>query len=115
MIFFYGCPITWVSKLQTEVALSTAEAEYIVLSHAMRELIQFRSLVLEFQESLQYLSSATTISCKVFEDNNGALELANKPKFRPRTKHIGVKYHHFRDNVKSGKIEVLPIDTRKNS
>ena len=79
----------------------------------MRELIPFRSLVLEFQERLQYLSSATTISCKVFEDNNGALELANKPKFRPRTKHIGVKCHHFRDSVKSGEIEVLPIDTKE--
>ena len=77
------------------MALSTTEAEYIALSHAMRELIPFRSLVLEFQERLQYISSATTISCKVFEDNNGALELANKPKFRPRTKHIGIKYHHL--------------------
>ena len=113
VIFFCGCPITWVSKLQTEVALSITEAEYIALSHSMRELISFRSLVLEFQERLQYLSSATTISCKVFEDNNGALELANKPKFRPRTKHIGVKYHHFRDSVKSGEIEALPIDTKE--
>ena len=113
VIFFCACPITWVSKLQTEVALSTTEAEYISLSHSMRELIPFRSLVLEFQERLQYLSSATTISCKVFEDNNGALELANKPKFRPRTKHIGIKYHHFRDSVKNGNIEVLPIDTKE--
>ena len=77
------------------------------------ELIPFRSLELEFQERLQYLSTAITISCKVFEDNNGALELANDPKFRPRTKHIGIKYHHFWDNVKSGKIEVLPIDTNE--
>ena len=111
VIFFCGYPITWVSKLQAGVALSTTEAEYIALSHSMRELIPFRSLVLEFQERLQYLSSATTISCKVFEDNNEALELANKPKFRPRTKHIGIKYHHFRDSVKNGKIEVLPKDT----
>ena len=113
VIFFCGYPITWVSKLQAGVALSTTEAEYIALSHSMRELIPFRSLVLEFQERLQCMPSATTISCKVFEVNNGALELANKPKFRTRTKHIGIKYHHFRDRVKSGKIEVLPIDTKE--
>ena len=113
VIFFCGCPITWVSKLQTEVALSTTEAEYIALSHSMRELIPFRNLVLEFQERLKYLPTATNISCKVFEDNNRALKLANKPKFRPRTKYIGIKYHHFRDSVRRGDIEVLPIDTKE--
>ena len=111
VIFFWGCPITWVSKLQTEVALSTTEAEYIALSHSVRELIPFRNLTLELQIRLDLLPSNTTISCKVFEDNNGALELATKPKFRPRTKHIAIKYHHSRGSVKSGAIEVLPIDT----
>ena len=84
VIFFCGCPIIWVSKLQTEVALSTTEAEYIALSHSMRELIPFRSLVLKFHARLEYLPTATTISFKVFEDNNGALESATKPKIRPR-------------------------------
>ena len=109
MIFFWGCPITWVSKLQTEVALLATEAEYIALSHSMRELIPLRNLTLELQTRLDLLPSNTTISCKVFEDNNGALELATKPKFRPRTKRIATKYHHFRDSVKSEAIEVLPI------
>ena len=36
---YAGCPITWCSKLQTEIVLSTAEAEYIALSHALREVI----------------------------------------------------------------------------
>ena len=111
VIFFWGYPITWVSKLQTEVALSTTEAEYIALSHSMRGLIPFRNLTLELQTKLDLLPSNTTISCKVFGDNNGALELATKPKFRPRTKHIATKYHHFRDSVKGGAIKVLPIDT----
>ena len=53
---------------------------------------------------MDLLLSNTTISCKVFEDKNGALE-------RPRTKDIATKYHYFRDSVKSGAIEVLPIDT----
>ena len=113
VIFFCRCPIIWISKLQREVALSTTEVKYIVLSHSMRELIPFRSLALEFQERLQYLPTDITISCKAFEDNNGAIKLANRPKFRPRTKHFGIKYHHFRDSVKRDEIEVLAIDTRE--
>jgi hypothetical protein len=45
----------------------------------------------------------------VFEDNNGALELATAPKMRPRTKHIAIKYHHFRSSVDSGAVL---IDTK---
>ena len=48
---------------------------------------------------------------KVFEENNGALELVNKPKFRPRTKHSDIKYHPFTDSIRSGEINVLQIDT----
>ena len=69
--------------------------------------------MLKFQKRLQYLSTTITISCGVFEDNNGALKLANEPRFRPRIKLIGIKYHNFRDSVKCGNIEVLPIDTNE--
>ncbi len=50
--------------------------------------------------------------CKAFEDNSGALELARRPKMRSRTKHIAVCYHHFRENVRAGKIKVYPINTK---
>ena len=49
--------------------------------------------------------------CDVYEDNRGALELATIPKMRPRTKHIALKYHHFRDHVKNGLIRINPIAT----
>jgi len=39
VIFFVGCPVTWVSKLQTEITLSTAESEYIALSTATQDLL----------------------------------------------------------------------------
>ena len=45
VIMFDGCPITWGSKLQTEIALSTTESEYIALSSAMREVIPFMGLM----------------------------------------------------------------------
>ena len=45
VIMYSGCPITWGSKLQTEIALSTTESEYITLSSAMREVITFLGLM----------------------------------------------------------------------
>ena len=51
------------------------------------------------------------VKCTLFEDNNGALELAKSPKYRPRTKHIATKYHHFRQHVENGEIIIEAIDT----
>ena len=53
------------------------------------------------------------VFCKVFEDNVGALELAKTPRMRPRTKHIGIQYHHFRDHVESGKITIEHVSTKE--
>ena len=47
VICYANCPIVWCSKLQTEIALSTAEAEYIALSHALQEAIPLQSLTKE--------------------------------------------------------------------
>ena len=52
-----------------------------------------------------------TMKCAVFEDNNGALELATTPKMRPRTKHIAIKYHHFRQCIARGLIKIAKVDT----
>jgi hypothetical protein len=52
-----------------------------------------------------------TVFCKLFEDNAGTIHLAKVPKMYPRTQHINQNYHHFREWVKSGLIDVLPIDT----
>ena len=54
-----------------------------------------------------------TIRCKAFKDNSGALELANTPKIRPRTKHINTKYHHFCEHVKSKAIKILSISSEE--
>ena len=48
----------------------------------------------------------------LFEDNRGAYELAKAPKMRPRTKHIAIKYHHFREHVSNNTIRIHPIGTK---
>jgi hypothetical protein len=107
------CPVLWVSKLQTEIALSTTEAEYIALSQAIRELLPMRELFQEVGTALKLKCALPTIlHSTVFEDNNGALSLATSPKISPRTKHIAVKYHHFRSKIGVDKgIIIQRIDT----
>jgi hypothetical protein len=63
---------------------------------------------------LQAKVTAPQVKCKVFEDNSGALEMARVHKYRPRTKHLNVKLHHFRSYVESGQIEIHPISTHDN-
>ena len=111
------CPflfsVLWASKLQTQVALSTTEAEYIALSQALRETILIMNLLKKMKEKGFYSDSVKpVVQCKAFEDNSGALELAKKvPKIRPRTKHINNVYHHFREHVRTGEISIYAIAT----
>ncbi|EJK76134.1 hypothetical protein THAOC_02122 [Thalassiosira oceanica] len=112
IIYYAGCPITWASKLQTQVALSTTEAEYIALSQSLRDVIPIMELIKELKErNFPVLSTTPTVHCKTFEDNSGALELGILPKMRPRTKHINICYHHFREHVRKGLIDIQPIST----
>ena len=111
VISYAGCPIFWRSKLQTEIALSTTEAEYIALSMAMREVLPFLNLMKELEDFLPINKSEPKFFCKVWEDNRSCIKVAESPKFTPRTKHIALKYHHFRRYVSDGTIRIHPIDT----
>jgi hypothetical protein len=114
IISYGGCPIIWASKLQTEVVLSSTESEYVGLSESLRVAIVMMSLLLEMKSfGIPIAKAIPTVFCRLFEDNAGAIHLAKVPKMRPRTRHINQKYHHFREWVKSGKIEILPIDTEE--
>ena len=55
--------------------------------------------------------SIPMVHCKAFEDNSGALEMARVHKLRLQTKHINIKYHHFREAVREGQISIHKIDT----
>eukprot|EP00957_Ditylum_brightwellii_P210736 15365327-Ditylum_brightwellii.AAC.3 len=113
VIMYAGCPVLWQSKLKTEIALSTVEAEYIALSSAMREVIPFMSLLEELSKIFDLHMSKPEILCKVFEDNKSCIAIAKMYKFSPRTKHIALKYHHFKMFVTDGKLVILPISTKE--
>jgi hypothetical protein len=110
VVTYAGCPITWASKLQTEVALSTTEAEYNALSSSLREVIHMMQLVEEAKDlGWTTFVGKPTVHCTVFEDNSGALEMARLPKMRPRTKHLCVRLHHFRERVRNGSISIQHV------
>ena len=93
VVTFRGMPVTWSSKLQSEIALSTMEAEYIALSTGMRELVGIRKIVNEITIRCKIKREETSRVSRVYEDNEAALKHAVTalPKLSPRTKHIGVK------------------------
>jgi hypothetical protein len=112
VITFASCPVLWCSKMQTEIALSTTEAEYIALSQSARDLIPMHGLLQEVSEATKLIAGSTIAHSTIFEDNKGCVELANAPKMRPRTRHIALKYHHFRSHVDNGNISIQWIDTK---
>jgi hypothetical protein len=101
VICYAGCPVFWQSKLQTEIALSTAEAEYIALSRALRETIPMTNLMREMNVIFPLYLPQPKFVLKVREDNQSCIAMTNNPKFTPRTRHIAIKYHHFRKHVKT--------------
>eukprot|EP00957_Ditylum_brightwellii_P161901 12326125-Ditylum_brightwellii.AAC.1 len=72
-----GTPILWVSKIQTEVACLIIETEYIALAHNMQELLPTWWLVEEVAATLGLEQIKVNTISNVWEDNNGALALAN--------------------------------------
>ena len=80
------------SKLQSKISLYTTEAEDIALSQATREIIPIMEHPEKLEKTLHIESKRQSVKCKVIENNSGAIKLARAPKFRPRTKHVALKY-----------------------
>ena len=102
VLTFVNCPLLWVSKLQTEIDLSTLYSEYMELSHSVRALHPLKIIIKEViynlgidSEKLNFVSRST-----VYEENNEAIVVATSPRMTPKSKHISVKYHLFRKNIR---------------
>ncbi|KAH9663295.1 hypothetical protein KPL70_019630 [Citrus sinensis] len=101
-----GAAVSWVSKLQTVVALSTTEAEYMAATQACKEAIWIQRLLEELEHKQQKIP--------VFCDSQSALHIARNPAFHSRTKHIGVQYHFVREVVEDGSVDLQKIHTNEN-
>jgi hypothetical protein len=110
IIKYMNCPITWISQLQHEIAVSSTESKYTGLSYVLREAIPIMYLLREMKEN-KFINEFETqeVKIQVYKDNSGALHMANVHKYRPQTKHLNVKLHHFWRYVNDGSIKVVRI------
>jgi hypothetical protein len=83
VIWYAGCPIYWQIKLQTEIALSTAEAEYTALSQALRETLPMTGLMKAINVIFFLFLPSPRFVMKVREDNQSCIAIAQNPKFSP--------------------------------
>jgi hypothetical protein len=103
-----GGPISWGSKKQNSVALSTSEAEYIALSLAIQEGKWIQGLINElFAEIME-----KKFDLVVFEDNQSCIKMTKNPVNHGRAKHIDIKYHFIRDEIKKNSVFVEYAETK---
>jgi hypothetical protein len=100
----YNCPISWSSKKQTVVALSTCEAEYISACYAACQGIWLQSLLHEMKIEIDD-------EVELMVDNKSAINLAKNPIAHGRSKHIETKFHFLRDQVSKGRIKLTYCKT----
>jgi hypothetical protein len=105
MVMVNGAPVIFKSKLQSSVSLSTAEAEYVALSLCIQEILWTRSLLMEMKVNID----APVV---VYEDNQSAIAIAKNEGYQSRAKHIDIRYHFVRDQVKAKVIQLEYIETK---
>jgi ATP-binding cassette subfamily B (MDR/TAP) protein 1 len=103
---FNGGAISWVSRLQQIVALSTTEAEYIAATEACKEAIWLTRLLGDLGVS----DTAPILHC----DSQSAIQLAKNPVFHARTKHIDIRFHYIREVLEDGLIRLVKIRSEDN-
>ena len=98
-----GGAISWSSKKQQTVALSSSEAEYMSATHASKEALWVK----RFVEEIGWKQPCVEIYC----DNQSALKLMKNPKYHAKTKHISVQYHFLRELIEEGEIKFIFVGT----
>eukprot|EP00253_Pinus_taeda_P003817 PITA_03817 len=106
MFNLFGGVVSWVSKKQSVVALSTTEAEYMAATHASKDAVWFQRLC----SSMGLVQGAIRIDC----DSQSEIFLANNLAYDSKTKQIDVQYHFVRDMIKDKKMLLVKVDTLKN-
>eukprot|EP00253_Pinus_taeda_P018448 PITA_18448 len=103
----FGGAVSWMSKKQFVVALSTTEVKYMAATHARKEAVWLQRLC----SSMGLVQGAIRIDC----DSQSAIFLAKNPAYHSKTKHIDVQYHFVRDMIEDKKVLLVKVDTLKNT
>ena len=106
-MLYGGAAVAWLSRTQRCVTASSSEAKHVSIGDITRE-IMFVRQVLEYLRPDERFPAVT-----VYEDNDGAIQLAQNPLSSGRTKHIDVRHHFIRDLVKEGKMAIKHVESAK--
>jgi len=105
--FFLGdCLVSWLSKKQSSISLSTAEAEYIAAKYSCTQ-------ILWMKEALKDLDICIDQPITVYYDKTSAISLSKNPVMHSRTKHIPIKYHFLHEQVAEQNIILECISTKE--
>ena len=102
-----GPLISWKSKKQAIVALSTCEAEYIALTYSIQESLFLKQLLCD-------MLNLCDVKVTIGVDNQSAIKLSKNPVSHQRSKHIDIKYHFIRDVIAKGIIELYYVPSQIN-
>jgi hypothetical protein len=99
-----GGAVSWSSKRQEIVVLSTTEAKYVTATHAAKEALWLCTFV---SEIFGPISNATTL----YSDNQSAIALSKDHQYHTRTKHIDIRFHYIRWIIDEGKLKLVYCPT----
>mgnify|MGYP005981043023 FL=1 len=105
IIFFCGGPISWCSRKQPIVSLSSTEAEYISAAECVKELLYLKSLIDELTNG--------EVKIDLYVDNQSAISIVKTGQFNRRSKHIDVRFHFINEKVREGIINIKYCSTEK--
>ena len=106
-VYVCGCLVSWKSRGQKHVTLSSTEAEYVAVSELCQEIMFVRNI-------LEFVGVKVKLPITVFCDNVGAIFLAYNAKTGGRTKHIDVKYHYVREFVYKDEVQIVFVHSENN-
>jgi hypothetical protein len=107
VIMLAGNPIWWVSKLQTSVALSSAESEITALLVITKCIVW----VVHILNQMKLMQSKPVV---VFEDNSSCIDIVNNPIINDKSKHMDIHYHYVKENIERKVIDVQKIKSEDN-
>ncbi|KIJ23037.1 hypothetical protein M422DRAFT_196412 [Sphaerobolus stellatus SS14] len=107
VVMMAGGPVSWSSKRQQTVALSTTEAEYMAYTRAAQQAVWMSSFMSE-------IGLPQDLPAIIYGDNASAIALAKNASGHARAKHIDIRHHSIRERIKKGQIDIKHVPSTDN-
>jgi len=107
-VLFGGGVVSWFSKRQSTVALSTMEAELMAMTAAIQEALWLKMLLTELSVDVVETTGVT-----VLQDNQAAIAFSQNPKYFSRAKHLDIRFYFVREKVHAGEISIKYCPTKE--